>query len=84
MAASQITRDALQSKCIAQTLTGGLRGHFITTQFSFFADTVRQPPDGWMIKQDRFHEPLTQIDPQIEPADVSQFVSDNRFECRYR
>ena len=53
---------------------------FVAAEFSVDPQLARQPPDGWVVEEQRLDQPLDQVHPQVASADVSEFVCDDRFD----
>ncbi len=69
-----------QSGCVCEPLPGGLHGQLIAAELSLGSQAVGEPPDGWMVEQQRLNDPLGQIDPEIEPPNVRHLMGDDGFQ----
>ncbi|MCF7976391.1 MAG: hypothetical protein K9N55_21415 [Phycisphaerae bacterium] len=52
---------------MGDAFTGDVHGKFITAVFTLCTQMMGQPPHSRVEKQQRFHEPLNQIYPQVNP-----------------
>jgi|SRR5579862_4541910 len=59
-------------------------GGVIAAIFAFDAYAAADPPDRRVIEEQCFNRDLEKIDEAVEAADVSEFVSDDRFDLRFR
>ena len=55
-------------------------GHVITAMLSLHADSTRDPPNRRMVKEQRLHHGLQQIDDEIVTADVRQLVGQDHLD----
>jgi hypothetical protein len=69
-----------QSFDVVESLAGGGHGEGVAAEFALAPQASREPPNGRVIKEDRFGETLQQVHPQIEPPQVSQFVGNDGFQ----
>ena len=65
---------------VGEAVAAGGDGQVVATAFSFLADAAGDPPDGRMIEEQRLDRRLDQVYQIVVPADVSQFVGQQRFE----
>jgi hypothetical protein len=52
----------------------------VATHLPLTSQPGREPPDGWVIKENRLSDSLQQVDPQVITPQMGQFMCDNRFQ----
>lgn len=69
-----------KSFSIDNRIAGDGYGKIITTVFALVPNLTRYPPDGWVVEQRRFGNPLKDIDDIVMTADVGQFMREESFD----
>lgn len=79
-ASQTLTSDKFQGVDVGEFLLRGGDGQIIAADFAILTNAGGKPPDRGVKEEDRFGDPLNEIDPKIVPSNVRQFMSNDGFE----